>query len=451
MDAAEATLPGHRPRPHARPRPVRDAQARGRRARLLRGARRPPAVRGLDELGLERPSHARDGRADLPALRGQRGARRRLPPAGHGRAAGRHARPAHPDRPARLPARPLHVITYRGVRVRAQLKAMTVMQSYLAQRAATAAGADDAILVDDEGRIFEGATSNMFLVRGGGLVTPPAEGAILPGVLRAKVEELADRRRHPRGRGVRARRRPAPRRRHAAHQQRARHRAGGRVDGRELLVDEQVLAGAARACRRSRGGERRRLPRRLPLRPRRAPPPAPAAPGYVHGAARNHEAHARSRRPRHRAPLAVRRASSSSAAGVYPRASVAGHGCRVDRRPRLRRRRERRAGRHAAATRSRAAAGRRASRSIPGRFDQPVYVAAPPGDTSRLFVVEKTGRIRIVKDGAAAATPVPRHLARMVSERRRAGPAVAGLPPALRQPTGASTSTTPTAPATPGW
>jgi len=90
-----------------------------------------------------------------------------------------------------FPARPLRVISYRGVRVRAQLKAMTVMQSYLAQRAATAAGADDAILVDDEGRMFEGATSNMFLVRGGGLVTPPAEGAILPGVMRAKVEELA--------------------------------------------------------------------------------------------------------------------------------------------------------------------------------------------------------------------------------------------------------------------
>jgi len=90
-----------------------------------------------------------------------------------------------------FPARPLRVISYRGVRVRAQLKAMTVMQSYLAQRAAAAAGADDAILVDEEGRMFEGATSNMFLVRGGGLVTPPAEGAILPGVLRAKVEELA--------------------------------------------------------------------------------------------------------------------------------------------------------------------------------------------------------------------------------------------------------------------
>jgi len=90
-----------------------------------------------------------------------------------------------------FPTHPLHVISYRGVRVRAQLKAMTVMQSYLAQRAAKVAGADDAILVDDDGDIFEGSTSNMFLVRGGGLVTPPAEGAILPGVMRAKIEELA--------------------------------------------------------------------------------------------------------------------------------------------------------------------------------------------------------------------------------------------------------------------
>jgi branched-chain amino acid aminotransferase len=65
------------------------------------------------------------------------------------------------------------------------------MQSYLAQRAAKAADADDAILIDADGHIFEGSTSNMFLVRGGGLVTPPAEGAILPGVLRAKLEELA--------------------------------------------------------------------------------------------------------------------------------------------------------------------------------------------------------------------------------------------------------------------
>ncbi len=32
-------------------------------------------------------------------------------------------------------------------------------------------------------------------------------------------------------------------------------------------------------------------------------------------------------------------------------------------------------------------------------------MAAPRGDTSRLFVVEKTGRIRIVKDGTVVARP----------------------------------------------
>jgi branched-subunit amino acid aminotransferase/4-amino-4-deoxychorismate lyase len=90
------------------------------------------------------------------------------------------------------PARPLRVISHRGIRVSGALKAMTFMQSYLAQRAALAAGADDAIFVDDEGRMFEGATSNIFLARGGALVTTPAEGAILPGVMRAALERVAE-------------------------------------------------------------------------------------------------------------------------------------------------------------------------------------------------------------------------------------------------------------------
>jgi glucose/arabinose dehydrogenase len=42
---------------------------------------------------------------------------------------------------------------------------------------------------------------------------------------------------------------------------------------------------------------------------------------------------------------------------------------------------------------------------MPGTFDQPVFAGAPPGDTARLFVVEKTGRIRIVTDGAVIAEP----------------------------------------------
>ncbi len=147
--------------------------------------------RGLETLGLERPASRAEMAAQITAISAATGvadgACRVLVTAG---APGGEPSLLIQTDQRQFPARPLRVITYQGVRVRAELKAMTVMQSYLAQRAANAAGVDDAILVDDEGRMFEGATSNLFVVRGGGLVTPPAEGAILPGVLRAKVEEL---------------------------------------------------------------------------------------------------------------------------------------------------------------------------------------------------------------------------------------------------------------------
>ena len=303
-----------------------------------------------------------------------------------------------------FPARPLDVITYRGVRVRAQLKAMTVMQSYLAQRAATAAGADDAILVDDEGRIFEGATSNMFLVRGGGLVTPPAEGAILPGVLRAKVEELAEAAgitvveawarvadlRPDDGmlltssvRGivpVGTRRRPrAARRRDAARP-------------------------SSRARRRRRGRERHGLPPRLPLttapgggRPGAGPPVFAPPAGLV----------SRGMITRSRLLITVVVAAVALVAlatwGLTSRdtspsdslstsgASGGGSG-------------------GAAAASDAASATLRAPpavglRRITGTYSQPVYVASPPGDRSRLFIVEKTGRIRIVRNGVLLARP----------------------------------------------
>src|SRR5262249_32036798 len=40
-------------------------------------------------------------------------------------------------------------------------------------------------------------------------------------------------------------------------------------------------------------------------------------------------------------------------------------------------------------------------------FTQPLFVGAPPGDTSRLFVVEKTGAIKIIDlaSGQVLATP----------------------------------------------
>jgi glucose/arabinose dehydrogenase len=42
---------------------------------------------------------------------------------------------------------------------------------------------------------------------------------------------------------------------------------------------------------------------------------------------------------------------------------------------------------------------------LPVVFHQPVYLTAPPGDTSRLFVVEKTGRVRILQNGSLLPKP----------------------------------------------
>jgi glucose/arabinose dehydrogenase len=40
-----------------------------------------------------------------------------------------------------------------------------------------------------------------------------------------------------------------------------------------------------------------------------------------------------------------------------------------------------------------------------GRFDQPTYLTAPPGDRRRRFVVEREGRIRIVRNGRKLRRP----------------------------------------------
>jgi hypothetical protein len=40
-----------------------------------------------------------------------------------------------------------------------------------------------------------------------------------------------------------------------------------------------------------------------------------------------------------------------------------------------------------------------------GDFDKPVHVAGPPGDGSRVFVVEQPGRVRVLVDGVTAAAP----------------------------------------------
>jgi para-aminobenzoate synthetase / 4-amino-4-deoxychorismate lyase len=47
--------------------------------------------------------------------------------------------------------------------------------------------ADDVLLLDHDDRVLECGSANLFLVRDGAVVTPPLDGRILPGTVRARV------------------------------------------------------------------------------------------------------------------------------------------------------------------------------------------------------------------------------------------------------------------------
>ena len=67
------------------------------------------------------------------------------------------------------------------------------VNSALASDDARRSGFDEAILLNESGRVAEGSTCNLFMVRRGALVTPPAAENILEGITRDCVIELAQR------------------------------------------------------------------------------------------------------------------------------------------------------------------------------------------------------------------------------------------------------------------
>jgi branched-chain amino acid aminotransferase len=66
------------------------------------------------------------------------------------------------------------------------------LASALALRTARAAGAAEALVVNRDGLVVEGTTSNVFAVKEGKLITPPLEIGILAGITRAKVIRCAE-------------------------------------------------------------------------------------------------------------------------------------------------------------------------------------------------------------------------------------------------------------------
>lgn len=74
----------------------------------------------------------------------------------------------------------------------AEVKSVSYLPSTMARREATRRGVEAALLTDGRGNVLEAATANVFAVVYGVLVTPPVDGAILPGVTRQVALELAD-------------------------------------------------------------------------------------------------------------------------------------------------------------------------------------------------------------------------------------------------------------------
>ena len=72
------------------------------------------------------------------------------------------------------------------------IKAITLLPNVLLRQQAVDAGAAEAILIKD-GHVIEGAASNIFTVTGGMLHTPPNSPALLPGITRDLILELAAR------------------------------------------------------------------------------------------------------------------------------------------------------------------------------------------------------------------------------------------------------------------
>jgi len=74
----------------------------------------------------------------------------------------------------------------------ADAKTHNYLNGILARLELRVTGADEALMLDPEGNVAEGATSNLFFADGAALKTPSLDGPILPGVTRRTVIEIAE-------------------------------------------------------------------------------------------------------------------------------------------------------------------------------------------------------------------------------------------------------------------
>lgn len=95
----------------------------------------------------------------------------------------------------KLAEKGITVVTMPDIRwQRVDIKSVALLPNVLAKQQAREQGAREAWLVDDQGRVTEGASSNAWIVtRDGVLVTRPLQTGILPGITRSVVLDLVAR------------------------------------------------------------------------------------------------------------------------------------------------------------------------------------------------------------------------------------------------------------------
>ena len=98
------------------------------------------------------------------------------------------------DKERKLKGLSLIIASVRRDRVDAtthQIKSMNYLNSILGKLEAIAAGADDAVMLDDRGFVSETTSTNLFIVKNKKIITPPTTTGALPGITRNFIMELA--------------------------------------------------------------------------------------------------------------------------------------------------------------------------------------------------------------------------------------------------------------------
>ncbi|MBS7607571.1 branched-chain-amino-acid transaminase [Candidatus Bathyarchaeota archaeon] len=72
-----------------------------------------------------------------------------------------------------------------------EIKSLNYLNSILAKIEANIYGVDEAICLDKNGYVCEGAAENIFIVKNGRIYTPPSSTGALPGITAEAVKELA--------------------------------------------------------------------------------------------------------------------------------------------------------------------------------------------------------------------------------------------------------------------